>query len=157
MKKLFLLIVAGVMLFLAPTQALAFPNPAEPVDCKFDDGTDTLVISSSKTLCTATKGAIAVNTDWFPADLKGPKGNTSYRHIFEITCPTATVVNMIIADAAGNVTAKTYAFNGGIALAADVTYTFDKRLYTNQVYNMQHETGTQNCSVEIFQDVQLGG
>jgi len=135
------------------TLALALPQMASAqsaflslIDCKFDDGTDKL-----STDCTGTLGTIAVDTDWFPSDITiaDVKFWNPVKHNFQITCPTATIVNLQVV--APSVTVKEHIFKQGLALGADMPHNFSLMMTSGMSYNIQHKTGTQNCSVIITQ------
>jgi hypothetical protein len=91
--------------------------------------------------------SIAPDTDWFSADITPNQRNLeSVKHTFQFMCPTTTVVNMQLVF---NSITKVLAFNSGVALDANNGYVFTVLLQKNMSYNIQHKTGTQNCSVII--------
>lgn len=152
MRKILLTILFWVMLV---SSAYAGPSHFKPVDCKFDDATTALTVNST-VLCSATIGTIAVDTDWFPADIGANDAQfwIPVRHTFQFSCPAATVINLQVAGEA--VTGdKEFIFNSGIAIGVDNAHQFSVILYQGMTYNIQHKTGTQNCSVfitETFSD-----
>ncbi len=119
------------------------------IDCKDDDGTD------ARPKCTATKGAIAINTDWFPSDILVGDSNYSNHYIFQFRCPTSTVVNLQVEPvnlSGAVVTSTAWDFNAGVALTADAGYSFGYDAFPNTKLNIQHESGTQNCKTNILVD-----
>ncbi len=66
--------------------------------------------------------------------------------------PTSSVVNVIITD---GTTAKTAGLNEGTALSADAWYSFDVLIPVGYSFNIQHETGTQNVALFVFESSDL--
>ena len=95
--------------------------------------------------------SVAINTDWFAADL-GPieRNLDSVKHTFQFMCPTTTVVNLQMVF---NSVTKSVAFNSGVAIDANNGYQFSVMIPKNTTYNIQHATGTQNCSVVIIESM----
>ena len=91
---------------------------------------------------------IAVDTDWFAFDL-GPLPSSlknPVKHIFQIACPTATVVNLQLKF---NSITKIHNFNGGTAIGINNGAQYAVVLQKGMTYNIQHKTATQNCAVTI--------
>lgn len=148
MKELCLSVLFFLLL---PAISFALPSHFEIVDCKFDDGTTALTDPlTGSAVCSATKGAIAINTDWFPADLTllDPVFWNPVRHTLQFSCPTATVINVIVAG--NGVTGdKTFVLNTTTALGVNEGHQFSLILSSGMTYNIQHATATQNCTVFI--------
>jgi len=95
--------------------------------------------------------SIAPDTDWFSINL-GPieRNQASVKHTFQFMCPTATVINLQITY---DSIIKVYDFNSGVALSENSGYVFSAIIHQNMTYNIQHKTGTQNCSVAITESL----
>lgn len=91
--------------------------------------------------------SVAPDTDWFSVDLAPiERNNNAVKHTFQFMCPTSTVVNMQLTF---NAITKAYDFNSGVAIPANVGMQFSVIIHKDMTYNIQHKTGTQNCSVTI--------
>jgi len=148
MKKILL---AVLFLFSLISTSYAGPSFFKAIDCKFDDGTTALPFKYNSTdACSATKGNIAVDTDWFPSDItiSNPQHFDPVRHTLQFSCPTGTVVNLQVAGT-GVTGDKVYTLNQGTALGAAEGHQFSLIVTSGMSYNVQHKTGTQNCSVMI--------
>jgi len=86
--------------------------------------------------------AVAINTDWFSANLAiGPSASPRPMvHTIQILLATTSVVSVLVTDGA---TAKSLRLNGGVAVPAAVLYSEDILIFPGQTYNIQHATGTQ--------------
>ena len=141
MKKWILILI----LVLIPSQVFG----AKLLNCKFDDGTDALKE------CSATLGAIAINTDWFPADLRVGLPRDARRFTFQFNCPTESIVSLQVEAVDSNLDAITeteWDFNAGVALTAGAGYQFSWLGFPSTTFNIHHESGTQNCKVLITRE-----
>ena len=91
--------------------------------------------------------SIAINTDWFSANI-GPIGErTSVKHSIEITIPSSGIIKIVRTR---NGITKDQILSGGCALATDTMHIFDIIIKQGDTYNIQHTSGgTQNPACTI--------
>lgn len=154
MRKILFTILFYLML---ASSVHAGPSHFTPVDCKFDDGSTALTFKFHSTdTCSATKGAIAPDTDWFPENIgiTNPEFYAPVRHTLQFLCPVDTVINVQMFGA-GVTGVKVVTLNSGISIGANQGNQFSFILMNGITYNVQHKSRTQNCKLfiaETFSD-----
>lgn len=139
MKKLILLLIIAVFVLQA-SSVMALPG-AEKKDCKKWDAS-----------------TIAINTDWLSADCEAGNFTESVRMTIQVSCPTASVVEIDITAIRSDTSAaleKSLKINSGTALVAGAVYDFSFLVPAGGNWNIQHLTTTQNCSLLTFESLDL--